>query len=153
MFLKSSFVFHKVANAPISTAIATPTATIGADIPPIAAPSLLASFAIAGKPAFDKSTASFIFKIPVLNDTSPVFALLKAFGTLPKTETTVPILDVNLPTTSNTGAIAATTKAHFAICSFCSGVNSCIFCIRLSKLSTNFLTYGKTTSPNCNASS
>ena len=40
LFLKSSLVFHRFTNAAISTAIIATTATTGAEIPPIAAPSV-----------------------------------------------------------------------------------------------------------------
>jgi len=40
LFLKSSLVFHRFTNAAISTAITATTATTGAEMPPIAAPSV-----------------------------------------------------------------------------------------------------------------
>ena len=58
LFRNPSLVLHKVANAPISTAIAATIATMGAVTPPKAAPNLLASPPSAGKPAFASTKPS-----------------------------------------------------------------------------------------------
>ena len=102
LFLNSSLVFHKFANAAIRTPITATTATTGAEIPLIAA----------------------------LTAVNALLAFAIAPGILPNVVIILPTLDVSLPSTISTGPIAAAIAAHLTICSFCSGVNSCNFCVK-----------------------